>query len=92
MKAKNKKVKNNDIEFGTVDLTAEESAGLIDPMIRTTIFLNASLIRAYKAEAAKRKMKYQQLMREKLRESQLEDSGLESRVRRLELLLQKKRA
>lgn len=89
MKAKSKT--KDGIKYGNVELTQEESEGLLDPMVRTTIFLNASLVRAYKAEAAKRNVKFQQLLREKLREGMNEDSSLEGRVRRLEQALQRQK-
>jgi predicted DNA binding CopG/RHH family protein len=69
---------------GSVEMTPEELEQSRNPMIRTTIFLEEDLIRAYKREAAKRGIKYQQLMREKLRSGLSESSDIENRLRRLE--------
>jgi hypothetical protein len=48
------------------------------------MFLEESLIRSYKDAAAKRGVKYQQLMREKLRAGLSAESDIEARLHRLE--------
>jgi len=83
MKAKSK-LKMGVIRHGSVEMTAEELLESENPKIRTTMFLEEDLIREYKKEAAKRGVKYQQLMREKLRSGLAQDSGFESRLKRLE--------
>ncbi len=83
MKAKNK-LKDGVIQVGKVEMTGEELIESQNPKIRTTMFLEEDLIRAYKREAAKRGVKYQQLMREKLRNGLSSDSDVEARLRRLE--------
>jgi hypothetical protein len=57
MKAKTK-LKDGVIKHGKVEMTDEELELAQSPKIRTTIFLDADLIRAYKKEAAKRGLKY----------------------------------
>ena len=60
MKAKSK-LKDGVIEYGKVEMTPEELEEAQNVKIRTTMFLEEDLIRAYKREAAKRGLKYQQL-------------------------------
>jgi predicted DNA binding CopG/RHH family protein len=72
------------IQPGSVEMTEQELVESQNPKVRTTIFLEEDLIRAYKREAARRGMKYQQLMREKLRASLSEKGDIEARLRRLE--------
>jgi len=83
MKAKSK-LKDGVILRGTVEMTDEEFEAAQNPKIRTTMFLEEDLIRAYKREAARRGLKYQQLMREKLRSGLGQDSEIETRLKRLE--------
>jgi predicted DNA binding CopG/RHH family protein len=83
MKAKNK-LKDGVIQYGSVEMSAEELREAENPKIRTTMFLEEDLIRAYKREAARRGLKYQQLMREKLRTGLAKDSDVEARLKRLE--------
>ncbi len=83
MKAKSK-LKDGVIQAGKVEMTEEELIESQNPKIRTTMFLEEDLIRAYKREAVKRGVKYQQLMREKLRNGLSADSDVEARLRRLE--------
>lgn len=88
MKAKSK-LKDGVIRHGDVEMTDEELAEAQNPKIRTTIFLEEDLIRAYRREAAKRGLKYQQLVREKLRSGLGQDTDVETRLRRLEEKLKK---
>jgi predicted DNA binding CopG/RHH family protein len=83
MKEKSK-LKTGTIRHGRVEMTAEELIESKNPKIRTTIFLEEDLIRAYKREAARKGMKYQQLMREKLRANLSGELDIEARLRRLE--------
>lgn len=85
-KGKSKKDQVSDLhyEYGKVEMTDEEYREAQNPKVRTTIFLEADLIRAYKKEATERGMKYQQLMREKLRDALGSESDLEARLRRIE--------
>jgi predicted DNA binding CopG/RHH family protein len=89
MKAKSK-LKDGVIEYGKIEMTDEELEEAQNVKVRTTMFLEEDLIRAYKREAAKRGLKYQQLMREKLRAGLSEGTGLEHRLRRLEQKVFKK--
>jgi predicted DNA binding CopG/RHH family protein len=89
MKAKSK-LKDGAIEYGKVEMTPEELEEAQNVKIRTTMFLEEDLIRAYKREAAKRGLKYQQLMREKLRAGLGEVKEVEDRLRRLEQKVFKK--
>lgn len=83
-------LKDGVIRHGKVEMTDEELAEAQNPKVRTTIFLEADLIRAYRNEAAKRGLKYQQLMREKLRASLTPDVDIEERLRRIEKKIFKK--
>ena len=82
MKAKNKP-KDGVIQVGKVEMTDDELIESQNPKVRTTMFLEEDLIRAYKHAAAKRGVKYQQLMREKLRSGLSADSDIEARLHRL---------
>ena len=83
MKAKSK-LKEGSILFGKIDMTDVDLLESQNPKIRTTMFLDEALIRAYKRDASKRRLKYQQLMREKLRSGLTQDSDIETRLRRVE--------
>jgi len=83
MKAKTK-IKDGVIKYGKVEMTKSEAAEFENPKIRTTMFLDADLIRAYKKEAQKRGLKYQQLMRDKLRDALRRGTDVEERLKRLE--------
>lgn len=90
MKGKSK-LKDGKFNYGKVEMTNEEYRESQNPKVRTTMFLEANLIRIYKQEAAKRGMKYQQLMREKLRGALNAPIDIETRLRRLEQEVLKKR-
>ena len=85
MKAKTK-LKDGIIQYGQVEMTDDELKEAQNPKVRTTIFLDTELIRAYKKEAARQGLKYQQLMREKLRMALglSGESEIEVRLKRLE--------
>ncbi len=83
MKAKSK-LRSGVFKYGNVEMTNEELQEAQNPKIRTTMFLEADLIRAYKQEALKRGVKYQQLMREKLRNGLTKELEFEDRLNRLE--------
>lgn len=83
MKAKSK-LKDGKFDYGNVEMTDEEYRESQNPKVRTTMFLEADLIRAYKREAIKRGVKYQQLMREKLKDALETPIDIEGRLRRLE--------
>ena len=93
-KAKKSKLVDGQIEYGDVELTDEEYQEAQNPNVRTTMFLEADLIRAYKKEALARGVRYQQLMREVLHQGLSGSLDLESRLKRLEetVYQQKKRA
>ena len=85
MKAKTK-LKDGIIQYGQVKMTDDELKEAQNPKVRTTIFLETELIRAYKKEAARLGLKYQQLMREKLHMALglSGESEIEVRLMRLE--------
>ena len=91
MKEKSK-LKDGVFHYGDGEMTDEEYLEAQNPKVRTTMFLEADLIRAYKKEATKRGMKYQQLMREKLKEAISNDHDLKSRLIKLEETVFKKEA
>jgi predicted DNA binding CopG/RHH family protein len=90
MKAKSK-LKDGKFDYGKVELTDEEYRESQNPKLRTTMFFEADLIRAYKQEATKRGMKYQQLMREKLKDALDSPTDIETRLQRLESKVLKKK-
>lgn len=96
MKAKNeakrKELKDGEFDYGSVEMTDQEYQEAQDPKIRTTIFLDASLIRAYKQQATKQGAKYQQLIRDTLRKALSGGDGVSERLARLENVVFKKRA
>lgn len=89
MKEKSK-LKDGEFSYGDVEFTEDEYKEAQNPKVRTTMFLEEDLIRAYKAEALARGMKYQQLMREKLREA-LKVSSVEERLQKIEDTLYSKK-
>ncbi len=96
MKAKaevrKKLLRASELNYGDVEMTDAEFVEAQDPKVRTTIFLEASLIRACKNAAAKRGIKYQQYIREVLRKSLSLSDDLSKRLERLEEAVFKKRA
>ncbi len=84
-------LKDREFHYGSIEMTEEEYAEAQNPKIRTTIFLEADLIRAYKQEAARRGLKYQQLIREKLRAGLRAPSEIEMRLKQLEKAVFKKK-
>lgn len=77
------KSKKNAIRYGKVEVDEEL---LLEPKIRTTIFLEESMRDNLKQEASKRGMNYQQLLREIVRDyfDQNNDQDLKKRLDRLE--------
>ena len=90
MSTKGSKLKDGEFNYGDVEMTDEEYAEAQNSKVRTTIFLEADLIRTYKKEATKRGIRYQQLMREKLWEGLDDESDTEERLERLEKKVFKK--
>lgn len=90
MKAKSK-LKDGKIDFGDIEMTDEEYRESQNPKVRTTIFLDADLIRAYKKQATQKGMKYQQLMRETLKSALNASLDIEDRLRILENEILKKK-
>lgn len=91
MSTKGSKLKDGEFKFGNVEMTDEEYAEAQNPKVRTTIFLEADLIRTYKKEATKLGVRYQQLMREKLWKGVDDQSDVEERLERLEQKVFKKK-
>lgn len=81
------KVKNK-ITYGDVDITDELSNE--SPKVRTTMFLDVELKRLLKAEASKKGIKYQQLVRDILNKHFSKSDELEDRIKALENLVLKK--
>tara|TARA_R110002049_G_scaffold174131_3_gene341337 strand:- start:631 stop:885 length:255 start_codon:yes stop_codon:yes gene_type:complete len=77
------KTKKNAIRYGKVEVDEDL---LLEPKIRTTIFLEESMRDNLKQEAVKRGMNYQQLLREIVRDyfDQNNDQDLKKRLDRLE--------
>jgi len=77
------KTKKNAIRYGKVEVDEDL---MLEPKIRTTIFLEESMRDNLKQEAVKRGMNYQQLLREIVRDyfDQNNDQDLKKRLDRLE--------
>lgn len=77
------KTKKNAIRYGKAEVDEDL---LLEPKIRTTIFLEESMRDNLKQEAVKRGMNYQQLLREIVRDyfDQNNDQDLKKRLDRLE--------
>lgn len=77
------KSKKNAVRYGKVEVDEDL---LLEPKIRTTIFLEESMRDNLKQEASKRGMNYQQLLREIVRDyfDQNNDQDLKKRLDRLE--------
>lgn len=75
----------NEIVYGDVDITEEllkES-----PKVRTTIFLDVELKKLLKTEAVETGVKYQQLVRDILKNHFSEKDSLEDRIKKLESII-----
>lgn len=91
MSTKGSKLKDGEFKYGDVEMTDKEYSEAQNPKVRTTIFLEADLIRTYKKEAIQRGVRYQQLMREKLWEGLGNHSDIEERLEHLEMKVFKKK-
>jgi predicted DNA binding CopG/RHH family protein len=86
------KLKDGEFNYGDVEMTDEEYQEAQNPKVRTTIFLEEDLISAYKQKALKHGLKYQQLLRDTLRQALSAPSDIETRLEALEQKVFKKRA
>lgn len=83
-KTKKRKPRDGQFDYGDVDMTDEEYLEAQNPKVRTTIFLDVDLIRAYKQQAVRRGVKYQTLIRDTLRNALDASEDVETRLQRLE--------
>lgn len=84
------KAKKSKIVYGDTDISEDLKQ---EPMLRTTMFLDLTLIEQLKFEAAKKKIKYQQLIREIINNHFGQEEDLEKRIKLLEKeVFSKKRA
>jgi uncharacterized protein (DUF4415 family) len=84
-------IKNKPIKYGKVELDADE----FDPKhckVRVTMMIDEDIVKACRAEAAKRHVGYQTLINQKLREIYFDEKSVEKRLETLEALVLKKRA
>jgi len=86
------KLKDGEFHYGNVEITDEEYQEAQNPKVRTTIFLEENLINAYKQKALSQGVKYQQLLRDTLKQALSGPSDIESRLEALEQKVFKKRA
>lgn len=89
MKKKKSKLVDGVFDYGEYDITEDLKQEIL---VRTTMFLGVELVRKLKAQAAKKNIRYQQLLREILHAHFDEGQTLEERVRNLENEVFKKRA
>jgi len=81
----------NKIKYGKVEIDADE----FDPKyckVRVTMMIDEEVVKACRAEAAKRHVGYQTLINQKLREIYFGEKSVEKRLEVLESLVLKKRA
>ena len=74
--------------YGDYDVTEDLKQ---EALLRTTMFLNLNLVKKLKAEANKKNIKYQQLIREILFAHFAEELTIEERIKNLEDEVFKKR-
>ena len=91
MAKRKSKLKDGQFCYGNIEMTDEEYQEAQNPKVRTTMFFEEDLLNAYKQEALKRGVKYQQLMREKLRKAIAPNSDIEDRLQALERKVFKKK-
>jgi hypothetical protein len=89
MKKKKNKLVDGVFDYGDYDATDDLKQEIL---VRTTMFLGVDLVRKLKAQAAKKNIRYQQLLREILYAHFDESQSLEKRIRLLEEEVFKKRA
>ena len=77
----------NEITYGDVDISEEIKK---ETKIRTTIFLEIELKKLLKKEALEKGIKYQQLLRDILKNHFSTKENLERRVKALETIILKK--
>lgn len=88
MTTRNKK----DIAYGDKDFESPQDWDKKEVKVRITTFLDEDLLETIKAEAAKQNKKYQSYLNERLREIFMNEESVETRLRRLEKIVEKKMA
>jgi len=80
----NTKARRKDIQYGDVEVDLPSTWNSNETKVRITTFLDEDLLIKIKEEAKSQGKKYQSLLNEKLREAFMGEEGLETRLRRLE--------
>lgn len=88
MTTKNKK----DIIYGNKDFESPKDWDKKAVKVRITTFLDEDLLEIIKEEATKQNKKYQSYLNERLREIFMNEESVETRLHRLEKIVQKKMA
>lgn len=87
----NTKTKKKDIQYGDVEVDLPSTWNSSETKVRITTFLDEDLLVKIKEEAKTQGKKYQSLLNERLREVFMGEEGLETRLRKLEEEVFKKR-
>lgn len=80
----NTKTKKKDIEYGDVEVDLPSTWNSSETKVRITTFLDEDLLIKIKEEAKAQGKKYQSLLNERLREVFMGEEGLETRLKKLE--------
>ncbi|MGB0453981.1 MAG: hypothetical protein ACPGJV_09730 [Bacteriovoracaceae bacterium] len=80
----NTKTKKKDIEYGDVEVDLPSTWNSNETKVRITTFLDEDLLIKIKEEANAQGKKYQSLLNERLREVFMGEEGLETRLKKLE--------
>lgn len=80
----NTKTKKKDIQFGDVEVDLPSTWNSSETKVRITTFLDEDLLIKIKEEAKAQGKKYQSLLNERLREIFMGEEGLETRLKKLE--------
>ena len=80
----NTKTKKKDIQYGDVEVDLPSTWNSSETKVRITTFLDEDLLIKIKEEAKAQGKKYQSLLNERLREIFMGEEGLETRLKKLE--------
>lgn len=80
----NTKAKTKDIQYGSTDIELPSTWNSNETKVRITTFIDEDLLIKLKKDAKSQGKKYQSLLNEKLREIFMDEESLETRLKKLE--------
>ncbi len=83
--------KSKKLKYGNVELDADEFDRK-HSKVRITMMVDADVLEAFRAEAVQRRVGYQTLMNQKLREAVSSEANVEERLKALEKIVLKRMA